>query len=114
MRKIKGRFWIEENGQTLLGEGRVRLLEALLECGSISASAKKLGISYRKAWRLIDELNKAAGEGVVLKSSGGKGGGGTVVTEKGTKLIKEYRELQVRFYNFLDGELANIEENLKS
>ena len=56
--KIKSRIWIEADGNILLGEGRVNLLRAINEEGSLSKAAKVLGMSYKKAWSLIDAVNK--------------------------------------------------------
>ena len=55
--KIKSRIWIEADGEILLGEGRVALLHAINDLGSLSKAAKSLNMSYKKAWSLIDALN---------------------------------------------------------
>ena len=73
--KIKSRIWIETNGEILLGEGRVALLKAIHETGSLSKAAKSLNMSYKKAWSLIDAVNKRAEQPVTSPRIGGKGGG---------------------------------------
>ena len=74
--KIKSRIWIESEDKVLLGEGRVHLLKAIQEMGSLSKAAKSLNISYKKAWQLLDSVNKSAKNPVTINSIGGKGGGG--------------------------------------
>ncbi len=58
--KIKSRIWIEVGNNVLLGEGRVRLLKAIEKTGSLSKAAKSLKMSYKKAWILVDAVNKSA------------------------------------------------------
>ena len=83
--KIKSRIWIEADDNVLLGEGRVRLLKAIDETGSLSKAAKSMQMSYKKAWTLIDAVNKSSIKPVTITSIGGKGGGGAVLTEYGKK-----------------------------
>lgn len=78
----------------MLGNGRVKLLESILEYGSINKAAKELKLSYKKAWHQINALNDACNEPVVVRTSGGSGGGGTQVTPKGQELIRIFRKAQ--------------------
>jgi molybdate transport system regulatory protein len=77
-----------------LGPGKIRLLEAVGETGSISAAARKLDMSYKRAWDLVDELNGLLHLPVVTTAKGGSGGGGAALTEFGAELIAAYRELE--------------------
>lgn len=77
-----------------LGPGKIELLEFIVATGSISQAAKKMSMSYRRGWLLIDELNSMFGSAVVETSAGGSGGGGARVTPLGAKIIKLYREAQ--------------------
>lgn len=77
-----------------LGPGKADLLEAVNRCGSITAAAKDRGMSYRRAWMLIDEMNHAFREPVVGAVSGGKAGGGTRLTDMGREVVTIYREVQ--------------------
>jgi molybdate transport system regulatory protein len=81
------------NGQKL-GPGKVRLLELIRETGSISQAAKKMDMSYRRAWLLMDELNHMFGQGVIETAAGGSGGGGARVTEFGVAIITVFRVLE--------------------
>ena len=65
--KIKSRIWIEVGNNVLLGEGRVRLLKAIEKTGSLSKAAKSLKISYKKAWTLVDAVNKSSQKSLLLK-----------------------------------------------
>lgn len=104
--KLEGRFWITRNGQNLAGEGRIDLLARIADCGSITRAAKAVGMSYKAAWDAVDAMNKAAGEPLVERSVGGKGGGGTRLTAAGCELIERFRRQQREHRRFL----ANLEE----
>ena len=77
-----------------IGPGKVSLLEAIVETGSIRAAAFSLDMSYNRAWLLVNEMNDCFKKPVVIGSSGGSKGGGAVVTEVGHQLIDEYRLLE--------------------
>jgi molybdate transport system regulatory protein len=105
--KIKSRIWIEADGQTLLGEGRVSLLRAIDETGSLTKAAKSLGMSYKKAWLLIDVVNSRAKKPVITASIGGKGGGGTELTAYGRSLIKSFETINENCWKYLDKQISN-------
>lgn len=77
-----------------LGPGKVRLLECIAETGSISAAARKMDMSYRRAWLLIEELNAIFGRPVVQTAAGGTGGGGAKITAFGRGVAQAYREIE--------------------
>lgn len=108
--KIKSRIWIESENNVLLGEGRVHLLKAIQKTGSLSKASKSLNISYKKAWTLIDSVNKSAKEPVTINSIGGKGGGGAELTDYGKSLIKAFDEINKNCWDFLDQQLEKIEK----
>ena len=103
--KIKSRIWIEADGNTLLGEGRVSLLKAIKETGSLSKAAKSLGMSYKKAWSLIDVVNKRAEQSVITTSIGGKGGGGAQLTPYGKSLVTAFETINKNCWEFLDEQI---------
>lgn len=84
------RIWIMGEKGTFLGKGRVRLLEEIERMGSIAKAAGKLNMSYKKAWESVDAMNREAAKPLVEKTSGGKGGGGAILTLEGKKAIKNY------------------------
>lgn len=106
--KIKSRIWIEVDNNVLLGEGRVRLLKAIEETGSLSKAAKSLNISYKKAWTLVDAVNKSAKKPVTESSIGGKGGGGAIITEYGKLLIEAFDDINKGCWKHLDKQLEKI------
>ena len=108
--KIKSRIWIESDDNVLLGEGRVHLLKAIQETGSLSKAAKSLNISYKKAWQLIDSVNKSAKKPVTINSIGGKGGGGAELTEYGISLVTAFDEINKNCWAFLDEQLEKIKQ----
>ena len=106
--KIKSRIWIEANGEILLGKGRVSLLKAIEETGSLSKAARSLSMSYKKAWNLINDVNIRAQKPVVKMSIGGKGGGGAILTQYGKSLINAFESINENCYKFLDNQLTKI------
>jgi molybdate transport system regulatory protein len=102
------RIWIEKDGETFIGFGRVVLLENIAEHGSISAAAKAMKMSYKHAWDLVDAMNRNARSPLVVKSTGGKGGGGAIVTEAGLKRIEEFYDMHKRLSEFLRKETDRL------
>lgn len=77
-----------------LGPGKITLLERVDATGSISAAGKSMGMSYRRAWELVAELNALFGQPLVDAKVGGKNGGGTVLTPFGRAIVKRYRSIE--------------------
>jgi molybdate transport system regulatory protein len=96
-----------------IGPGKAELLEAIESTGSISAAAKRLGISYRRTWLLVDTMNRCFREPVVDSSTGGPGGGGAAVTTFGKRVLASFRAMQARVDRALDPELERFSELLK-
>jgi molybdate transport system regulatory protein len=88
------RFRIDFAENSNIGPGKISLLEGIHSAGSLSAAARNLGLSYRRAWLLLDSLNESFDQIVTINTTGGSGGGGVVVTEFGLSLIRRYRELE--------------------
>jgi molybdate transport system regulatory protein len=80
--------------ERLLGPGKVRLLEVIGELGSISAAGRAMGMSYRRAWLLVDEANRCFREPVVAARPGGRAGGGAALTRFGREVIGRYRAIE--------------------
>ena len=99
--KIENRIWIEKDGFPFIGNGRVTLLEYIHETGSMTKAAKKLGMSYKKAWELVKSMNEQANQPLVSKETGGKNGGGTQLTNAGLKMIQQFRVLEEKSRAFL-------------
>ncbi|MDO9707119.1 winged helix-turn-helix domain-containing protein [Paracraurococcus lichenis] len=80
--------------QGRIGPGKIALLEAIDREGSISAAGRALGMSYKRAWDLVDALNTMLGTPVVQASLGGYRGGGAVLTDEGRALVADYRAIE--------------------
>ena len=93
-----------------MGEGRVQLLKAIDETGSLSKAAKSLNLSYKKAWQLLDSVNKSAKKPVTINSIGGKGGGGAELTDYGKSLINAFDAINKNCWDFLDKQLEKIDQ----
>ena len=102
---IRNRLWLMKDGRSFLGEGRVALLKAIEEHGSISAAARSMNMSYKKAWEAIDAMNSLSDEPLVIRTTGGSGGGGTKVTKAGKEAIELYENINSKCNEFLDEEL---------
>jgi molybdate transport system regulatory protein len=77
-----------------IGPGKIALLEAIQATGSISAAARRLGMSYRRAWLLVEEINAALQEPAVTAAIGGRQGGGAALTPIGERVIELYRSIE--------------------
>ncbi|MES2825679.1 MAG: winged helix-turn-helix domain-containing protein [Pseudomonadota bacterium] len=76
------------------GPGKADLLDAICETGSISAAGKKMGMSYRRAWMLVDTMNRCFQQPLVDTAKGGAQGGGTTLTPFGIQILEHYRQLE--------------------
>jgi molybdate transport system regulatory protein len=108
--KIQGRLWFEQNERSLAGHGRIDLLQRIAESGSISQAAKSIGMSYKAAWDAVNAMNNLSGAPLVERSTGGKGGGGTHVTERGQRLIASFKLIEDEHRRFLRALSENIED----
>jgi molybdate transport system regulatory protein len=79
-----------------IGRGKITLLEHVAEAGSISAAARAIGMSYRRAWDLVDDLNRCFGRPVVRAKAGGRQGGGAELTPLGRGLVAHYRAIEAK------------------
>ena len=77
-----------------IGPGKADLLEHIAETGSISAAARRMGMSYRRAWLLVDTMNQCFKSPVVETATGGKGGGGARISDFGREVLRRYREME--------------------
>ena len=79
-----------------IGPGKAALLEAIRASGSISSAARDLGMSYKRAWNLVDTMNRCFREPLVDTATGGGGGGGAQLTDFGTQVLRHYRSMEKR------------------
>lgn len=99
--ELRGKVWVERGGKLALTDAGADLLEQIEACGSLSEAARRLGFAYRRAWLLVDTMNKGWSGKLVTKATGGTRGGGTELTELGKRVLRSYRDLQVRLEQFL-------------
>jgi molybdate transport system regulatory protein len=77
-----------------IGPGKIQLLENIRELGSISAAGRAMDMSYKRAWDLVDEINRICRQAAVERQTGGKNGGGAVLTPFGISLVTRYRKIE--------------------
>ncbi|MDG9922970.1 MULTISPECIES: TOBE domain-containing protein [unclassified Pseudomonas] len=112
--QLHGSLWMTVAGENFGGRGRVALLARVAECGSITQAAKSLGMSYKAAWDAIDTMNNLAGEPLVQRLVGGKGGGGTHLTTRGQRLVDNFRLIErehQRFVTQLGGQAEGMADD---
>ena len=107
---INGSLWIENQGRRFFGPGPVELLGYIEETGSINQAAKKMSMSYKKAWWIVNNLNTTSSEPMVITATGGPNGGGSTISQEAKDLITYYRELRGRFKEFLEQETNRIKK----
>lgn len=107
--ELGGSVWLRAGHETLGGAARIALLAAIGNTGSITSAAKAVGISYKAAWDAIDAMNNLAGEALVMRSVGGKGGGGTTLTPRGRQLIDTFRAVEREHRKFIERASEAIE-----
>lgn len=105
--RIRSKIWLEVNGQPFLGGGRLRLLRAIAATGSINAASQQLGISYRKAWSQLQEMEKH-GIPLVVREKGGIGGGRSVITPQAQELLKNFDEVQQGLHQMIDDKFDQV------
>ncbi|MCY3881922.1 MAG: LysR family transcriptional regulator [Chloroflexi bacterium] len=97
------KLWIETGGQLVMSDYRVRLLELVAETGSLAEAASALGLSYRRAWGKVKEIEANLGRPLVRSEVGGAGGGRTLLTPQAEELVTAYRRFQQRVEQDVEG-----------
>lgn len=96
-----------------IGPGKADLLDAIAVSGSISAAAKRMGMSYRRAWLLVDTMNRCFSGPLVASARGGTGGGGARLTPLGEEVLTRYREMEAKALDCLDEDLTAFTELMR-
>ncbi|HHX35390.1 MAG TPA: TOBE domain-containing protein [Gammaproteobacteria bacterium] len=112
---LQGQIWITAGDESMGGHGRIHLLSKIAELGSISQAAKSMKMSYKAAWDAVNHMNNLAGEPLLHRTTGGKGGGSTTLTERGQQLISNFQrieEVHQRFLQELSQDTGNIIDDL--
>jgi molybdate transport system regulatory protein len=96
-----------------IGPGKAELVERIAATGSISAAARAMGMSYRRAWQLVEAMNRACREPVVVTAVGGKRGGGAEVTAFGRDLVRRFRAMERKASAAIAADLKRFERHLR-
>lgn len=100
---------IKKDKRCFLGPVKTELLQEIIQTGSLSGAAKKLNISYQHAWTMLDEMNRAAPQPLVVKQRGGANGGGAEISDYGKRILGEYRLIEAQVRKLVDQ--INVEIN---
>jgi len=109
---LQGAVWLTVGRENLAGNDRIGLLRAIAEQGSITQAAKAIGMSYKAAWDAVDTMNNLAGEALVARTTGGRGGGSTLLTPRGARLVERFAQLDAahqRFVKLLSEESTDLQ-----
>ncbi|MDR3418709.1 MAG: LysR family transcriptional regulator [Nevskia sp.] len=104
----QARLRIMRGDDIAMGPGKADLLQAIADSGSISAAARALGMSYRRAWQLVETMNACFDPPLVRPSKGGRGGGGAELTPQGQAVLAAYRKLQGEVQAVLESALPAL------
>jgi molybdate transport system regulatory protein len=97
-----------------IGPGKADLLDAIAETGSIAAAGRRLGMSYRRAWLLVETMNRCFREPLVAAAKGGQHGGGASLTQVGVDVLARYRAMEARATRTLAKDMAQFATLLKA
>lgn len=101
------------DGEPAMGPGKAALIERIAETGSISAAARAMGMSYRRAWQLVEALNTSFTEPVVITATGGRRGGGTIVTDFGRQLAARFHAMENKASTAIARDLGQFSQHLR-
>ena len=113
-REDKPKLRILLGAAVALGPGKVALLEAVDKSGSITGAARYMGMSYRRAWKLIEAMNNDFKVPLIATSSGGRGGGGALVTKAGFDALNRYRSMETKAEQAVENEISDFADLLKT
>ena len=103
---------VDFGDERAVGPGKIRLLELIDEHGSIAAAGRAMDMSYRRAWLLVDNLNRCFRKPLVEKQMGGARGGGAALTEFGRQIVKHYRDMEHEARGAVAGHLRALDDAL--
>ena len=112
--QLRGKLWVEIGKSPAMTEPGADLLEQIAACGSLSEAARRLRFSYRRAWLLIDGMNRRWPNPLVTAAVGGERGGGSRITEHGSAVLRAYRDLQLQLEHLLDQAAESFDKSTRS
>ncbi len=108
--RVSGKIWLDKSEREFLAGDRIELLEKIQALGSITKAAKAVGISYKTAWEIVDAMNNLADKPLVVRMTGGRGGGGTHLTPEGHKIVSSFKIVQEEHRTFLSNLAGKVED----
>lgn len=112
--KLLPRFRVMRGATIALGPGKAELLQLILETGSLNEAARRLDMSYMRAWKLVQTMNKCFREPVAVSERGGKTGGGMKLTETGRRALELYQQMESRALEASDTSWRELQKLLQS
>lgn len=100
--EVKSKVWLEKDGQLIFGVGKTAILKSIEKTGSINKAAKRMNMSYRRAWSYVVSIEKRIGRPLFTKIKGGKDGGGTVLTDYAKDLLKKFEKMEEEVKAFVN------------
>jgi molybdate transport system regulatory protein len=110
MPSLSLRIYLDPEGR--IGPGKIELLEKIASLGSISAAGRAMGMSYRRAWELVEETNRIFGKPVAIRQIGGKHGGGATLTPLGLTLVARFRAIEAAIAEVSRTHIAALQEEV--
>jgi molybdate transport system regulatory protein len=107
--KVNGSLWLECDGKKIFGPGPLELLEGIADTGSINKAARQMGMSYSKAWGIINRLNANSSQPLVKTQIGGEKGGGSIISSEAKLLIDYHQQLRKLFLSFLENQSSLLD-----
>ena len=104
----KSKVWLEAAGKPVFGDGKAHLLEQIEQAGSLTAAAEAMGMSYRGLWGRLREMERRLGVGLVQRTAGGAGGGGSRLTPQGRRLLQRYRRFRKGINAIVDARFERV------
>lgn len=111
--RLRGKLTVEIGEAAALTEAGADLLSQIDACRSLSEAARRLGFSYRRAWMLVDAMNRRWPTPLVTTSTGGKHGGGSTLTDFGLRVLRGYRDVQLQLEAMLDQATTDFQQGVK-
>ncbi|MDE2304400.1 MAG: LysR family transcriptional regulator [Gammaproteobacteria bacterium] len=108
------RFRLDFMPRCAVGIGKIELLEGIARTGSLSSAARAMGMSYRRAWLLLEDLNASFDRPVATTTTGGRGGGGAELTEFGALLVERYRQIERQINEAARGLLVELQAHARA
>lgn len=92
--EVRSKVWLEKEGELIFGVGKTAILKSIEETGSINKAAKRMNMSYRRAWSYVVSIEKRMGQPLLIRVKGGKNGGGAILTDYAKDLLRKFEKME--------------------